>query len=51
VAASTAVSIADPAFYAVLVERIGSFAAADLPFELCSQDNGDLLPSGVQGDQ
>jgi hypothetical protein len=50
VATSTAISIADPAFYAVLVEHIGSYGAADLPFEFCSQDNGDLLATGIFGD-
>jgi len=42
--------IQDPAFYAVLVERIGTYGAADLPFELCSQNNGDLLPRSLLGD-
>ncbi|MBL8858290.1 MAG: choice-of-anchor E domain-containing protein [Planctomycetes bacterium] len=48
-AASTAAFIPDPAIYAVLVERFGIFAAAALPFELCSQDNGALLPNSVHG--
>ena len=39
-ATSTARRFTDPAFYAVLVERSGSFAVADLPFEYCSQTNG-----------
>lgn len=48
---STAESITDPATYAVLVERIGSYGAADLPFEsLATQTNGDLLPTGIFGD-
>ncbi len=50
IAQSTQIVIQDPAFYAVLVERIGSYGAADLPFELCSQDNGDLLPRSLLGD-
>lgn len=50
VATSPVLSIADPAFYAVLVERIGPYGAADLPFEYCTQDNGDLLPTGLHGD-
>jgi hypothetical protein len=47
---STVVSIDDPAFYAVLVERIGNRGAADLPFEAGLQDNGDLLPRSIMGD-
>jgi hypothetical protein len=43
-------TIQDPAVYAVLVERFGGYAAADLPFELCSQTNGDLLPVSNFGD-
>jgi hypothetical protein len=43
-------TIVDPAFYAVLVERSGVFAVADLPFELCSQTNGSLLPLAITGD-
>lgn len=50
IAQSTQRVITDPAFYAVLVERIGPYAAADLPFELCSQNNGDLLPRSLLGD-
>jgi hypothetical protein len=42
--------IDDPAFYAVLVERFAQRSAADLPWELCSQQNGDLLPVGPLGD-
>lgn len=47
---SSAEHIADPAFYAVLVEHAGTLSASDLPWESCSQDNGDLLPSGPLGD-
>lgn len=45
-------TINDPAIYAVLVEQHFAyvFAAAELPFELCSQDNGDLLPENIFGD-
>lgn len=47
---SSATTIDDPAFYAVLVERIGASAAgADLPFERCLQ-NGSLLPRAQFGD-
>lgn len=49
-ASSTAETINDPAVYAVFVERTGSGRAADLPFEICSQPNGDLIPIGVLGD-
>ncbi len=50
VANSTAASIADPAFYAVQIERTGlDQAAADLPFETCLQ-SGHLLPRGLTGD-
>jgi hypothetical protein len=37
---------ADPeaAFYAVLIERANGLAAATLPFELCTQTDGVLLP-------
>ena len=47
---STVESIMDPAIYAVLVERIRTRGAADLPFEFCSQENGDLLPGNIFGD-
>jgi hypothetical protein len=47
---STAETINDPAVYAVLVEHWGNRAAAELPFEFCSQTNGDLLPTSVYGD-
>ncbi len=50
VASSVADGIEDPAIYAVLVEHVGMTAAADLPFESCSQTNGDLLPVGIFGD-
>lgn len=47
---SSAASIPDPAFLALLIERVGSYGVADLPFETGTQTNGDLLPRGVQGD-
>lgn len=45
-------TINDPAIYAVLIQQhfYEIFAGAELPFELCSQDNGDLLPTNVFGD-
>ncbi len=43
-------AIDNPAIYAVLIERTGAYMAADLPFERCSQTNGDLLPLGIFGD-
>lgn len=50
VAVSQQETIQDPAFYAVLVERVGSYMAADLPFECGRQTNGALLPRGLFGD-
>lgn len=49
-ASSTQESIEDPAFYMVLVERVGGFGVADLPFECGTQRNGALLPRNVFGD-
>ncbi len=43
-------AIQNPAIYAVLVERAGGYAVADLPFEYCSQTNGDLIPTSIFGD-
>lgn len=48
-ASSTAISIDDPAFVAVLVE-VSRLSAADLPFTIGTQNNGDLLPSSIFGD-
>lgn len=48
-ATSSSVSIPNPAFYAVLVEHVGTHGVADLPFEYCSQDNGALLPDSLDG--
>ena len=50
IANSSQESIDDPAIYAVLIERMGTYAAADLPWEYCDQENGDLLPLGLFGD-
>ncbi|MBL8858286.1 MAG: hypothetical protein JNL28_07285 [Planctomycetes bacterium] len=48
---STAEQIIDPAVYAVLVEKIASHGASDLPFEsVARQANGSLLPRGIFGD-
>jgi hypothetical protein len=47
---STAEQINGPAIYAVLVEKVGPFGAADLPFETGLQSNGDLFPIGIFGD-
>jgi hypothetical protein len=49
-ASSTQETITDPAFYMVLVERVGPFALADLPFECGTQVNGSLLPRDLFGD-
>lgn len=43
-------TIANPAFYAVLVERISNYSVSDLPFECGRQANGALLPRGLFGD-
>ncbi len=47
IAFSSADAISNPAIYAVLFERWGSYVVADLPWELCTQDNGDLFPKGI----
>ncbi|HIG12387.1 MAG TPA: tandem-95 repeat protein [Planctomycetes bacterium] len=50
IAQSTATSIQDPAFYAVLVEMVSPDRfVADLPFEFCTQDNGSFYPGGLDG--
>jgi hypothetical protein len=51
VSSSSAVTHDDPAVLAFLSEQVAAFAEADLPFEWGTQDNGDLLPRSVQGDQ
>lgn len=50
-AVSAAVLLDDPAFLAAYVERIGQYSASDLPFEVGSQFNGDLLPTSPLGDE
>lgn len=50
VASSSQEDIDDPAFYAVLVERVGSYAVSDLPWECGFQFNGALLPRDLLGD-
>jgi hypothetical protein len=51
VANSSVETIHDPAIYAVLIECLGAgHCASDLPWELCSQTNGDLLPVSPLGD-
>jgi hypothetical protein len=47
---STAENIQNPAVYGFLIERVRYYYAADLPWEYCSQENGDLLPTGPFGD-
>ena len=50
-ATTTAAEVLDPAFYAVLVERTAGYAAAALPFEMCTQANGGLLSHSIFGNQ
>lgn len=50
VANSLATSLPDPAFLALLIEKIGPMGVTDLPFETGMQVNGDLVPRGVLGD-
>ncbi|MGK2859598.1 MAG: hypothetical protein ACSLFQ_20550, partial [Thermoanaerobaculia bacterium] len=49
-ATSASEDIVDPAIYAVLIERSNGGQAASLPFELCSQTNGDLVLLSSAGD-
>ncbi len=49
-ATSTQETIVNPAIYAVLVERVGSWGVADLPFECGTRINGALVPNSVFGD-
>ncbi|MEO2164367.1 MAG: hypothetical protein ABGY29_17805, partial [bacterium] len=49
-ATSAQESILNPSIYAVLVERVGSFGVADLPFECGIRLNGALLPDHIFGD-
>jgi len=39
--------INDPAIYAVLFEQFGPYVVCDLPWELCTQANGDLFPNDI----
>lgn len=43
-------TINDPSIYAVLVERVGSYGVADLPFECGNRFNGALVPNDQFGD-
>lgn len=47
---STAASFSDPAVLAVLIEKVADKGAADLPFEMGLQNNGDLFPRSIFGD-
>ncbi len=49
VANSSATTISNPGIYGVYVEKVGGYAAADLPFELGSRD-GHVLPRSIFGD-
>lgn len=50
IATSAQTEIVDPAFLAVLIEAGRTYSVADLPWEYCSQTNGDLLPVSELGD-
>lgn len=50
IATSQSAAILDPAILALLVEKVGNYKAAEAPFTLGLQDNGDLLPDGPFGD-
>ena len=47
---STRETIEDPSIYAVLVEHVGTWGVADLPFECGVRINGSLMPDDVFGD-
>lgn len=49
IASSTSTDIADPAIYAVLIEKINDYGGADLPFESGANDNGKLLARSQDG--
>jgi hypothetical protein len=49
IASSTSTDIADPAVYGVLIERIGTYGGADLPFEEGVNLNGKLLARSQDG--
>ncbi len=38
--------IEEPAVQVLYIERVANYAASDLPFEVCSQPGGSLLPRG-----
>jgi hypothetical protein len=48
---STAAQIVSPAFLAMQIQRIGGSQASSLAFQRGRQANGDLLPTGLFGDQ
>jgi hypothetical protein len=48
-ASSSSTTIANPAVYGVLVERVGDKGASDLPFEAGSNANGALLARSLDG--
>lgn len=50
IANSVAAEIENPAIYAVLVERVGRYAAADLPWECGVRLNGRLYPASNDGE-
>ena len=50
VANSSQEEIENPAIYATLVEHMGIYGAADLPWECGRRVNGALIPSGIFGD-
>lgn len=50
IAQSVNTAIISPAVYAVLIERIGTKGASDLPFERGTNAKGDLFPSSNFGD-
>lgn len=47
---STRETIEDASIYAVLVEHVGNWGVADLPFECGVRINGSLIPNHVYGD-
>jgi len=49
IASSTSTDIADPAVYGVLIEKIGNYGGADLPFEAGANANGKLLARSQDG--
>jgi hypothetical protein len=49
IASSTSTDIADPAVYGVLIEKIGPYGGADLPFEAGANANGKLLARSQDG--